>query len=155
MPNAWDINAKALIAFALVMIVCLLTYIAFYKDSPKKWFSRQEKSHPFLLQMAKAWSPCFSLGIDGKILVSIFMANTRSTKKNIRVSRRRAVKNLFWKKKVHDLVKKARREKLTADLTKSLQSTLDKAAKKGIIHKNKAARLKSRLTVVQPAHAKR
>lgn len=83
------------------------------------------------------------------------MANTRSTKKNIRVAHRRAVKNFFWKNKVKQIVKKARREKLTADLIKSFQSTLDKAAKKGVIHKNKAARLKSRLAIVKSAHAKR
>lgn len=33
MINVWDLNAKALIAFSLVMIMGLLTYIAFYKDS--------------------------------------------------------------------------------------------------------------------------
>lgn len=32
MINVWDLNAKALIAFSLVMIMGLLTYIAFYKD---------------------------------------------------------------------------------------------------------------------------
>lgn len=31
-----DINVKAAIAFSLVMIVALLTYIAFYKDSVEK-----------------------------------------------------------------------------------------------------------------------
>lgn len=33
MINVWDLNAKALIAFSLVMIMGLLTYIAFYKES--------------------------------------------------------------------------------------------------------------------------
>ncbi len=36
MINVWDINIRALIAFSLVMIVCLLTYIAFFKDSVEK-----------------------------------------------------------------------------------------------------------------------
>lgn len=36
MNDLWDVNARALIAFALVMIVALLTYIAFYKDSVEK-----------------------------------------------------------------------------------------------------------------------
>ena len=33
MINVWDLNAKVLISFFLMMIVGLLTYIAFYKDS--------------------------------------------------------------------------------------------------------------------------
>lgn len=33
MINIWDFNARVLISFSLVMIVMLLTYIAFYKDS--------------------------------------------------------------------------------------------------------------------------
>jgi len=37
--NLVDLNVRAMIAFALVLIVALLTYIAFYKDSV-------EKKHP-------------------------------------------------------------------------------------------------------------
>ena len=33
MINVWDLNVRVLISFSLVMIVALLTYIAFYKDS--------------------------------------------------------------------------------------------------------------------------
>jgi hypothetical protein len=33
MINVWDVNARASIAFSLAMIVALLVYIAFYKDS--------------------------------------------------------------------------------------------------------------------------
>lgn len=36
MINVWDANARALIAFSLVMIVGLLTYIAFFKGSVEK-----------------------------------------------------------------------------------------------------------------------
>jgi len=36
MINVWDVNARALIAFALMMIVGLLTYIAFFKESVGK-----------------------------------------------------------------------------------------------------------------------
>ncbi len=36
MINVWDINIRALIAFSLVMITGLLTYIAFFKDSVEK-----------------------------------------------------------------------------------------------------------------------
>jgi len=36
MINVWDVNARALIAFALMMIVGLLIYIAFFKTSVEK-----------------------------------------------------------------------------------------------------------------------
>ena len=36
MFNLWDVNARALIAFSLVLIVVFLTYIAFFKDSIEK-----------------------------------------------------------------------------------------------------------------------
>lgn len=34
--NLWDVNARAIIAFSLVLVVALLTYIAFFKDSVEK-----------------------------------------------------------------------------------------------------------------------
>jgi len=37
--NLWDVNARAMIAFSLVLIALLLTYIAFFKESI-------EKKHP-------------------------------------------------------------------------------------------------------------
>jgi len=36
MINVWDLNVRVIIAFSLVMIVGLLTYIAFFKDSVEK-----------------------------------------------------------------------------------------------------------------------
>lgn len=36
MINLWDVNARAMIAFSLVLIVALLTYIAFFKESVEK-----------------------------------------------------------------------------------------------------------------------
>jgi len=36
MINVWDLNTRVIIAFSMVMIVCLLTYIAFFKDSVEK-----------------------------------------------------------------------------------------------------------------------
>ena len=39
--NLVDLNLKAAIAFSLVLIVLLLTYIAFYKDSVEKKHSRK------------------------------------------------------------------------------------------------------------------
>jgi ribosomal protein S20 len=49
------------------------------------------------------------------------------------------------RKVVHDAVKAARKAPSKKTITAAF-STLDKAAKKNTIHKNKAARLKSRLS---------
>jgi len=45
MINLWDVNARAMIAFSLVLIVLLLTYIAFFKDPiEKKHSSKTSKT---------------------------------------------------------------------------------------------------------------
>lgn len=79
------------------------------------------------------------------------MPNTSSAKKAMRVSRRRRVINLVTINKYKDAVK-AVRKALAAKGKEAAQKALslafkqlDKAAKKRVIHKNKAARLKSRL----------
>lgn len=43
MIDLWDVNSRALIAFSLVMIVGLLIYIAFFKESVDKDKSRSSK----------------------------------------------------------------------------------------------------------------
>lgn len=79
------------------------------------------------------------------------MANLASSKKRVRSTKRRAAENLFWRKKIRNLAKKVRsgegselKKDDTAALIRSAQETLSKAAKKKVIHKNKAARLTSR-----------
>ncbi len=44
--NLWDVNARALIAFALTLIAALLTYIAFFKDSVEKGRSSKTPKTP-------------------------------------------------------------------------------------------------------------
>lgn len=78
------------------------------------------------------------------------MPITKSAKKALRVSRRRREINLVWIKKYKALLKKSRqaiegKNKEAAKLVAEAVKALDKAAKKNIIHKNKASRLKSRL----------
>ncbi|MBM4401741.1 MAG: 30S ribosomal protein S20 [Candidatus Cloacimonetes bacterium] len=99
------------------------------------------------------------------------MPITKSVEKALRVSKRRHAINLRVKRTYKEAVRDVRRitngkpanaenpgstqaatgrsaEKYTETLKKILtkaHSELDKAAKKGVIHKNKAARLKSRL----------
>lgn len=73
------------------------------------------------------------------------MPITSSAKKALRRDKRKTKINLkvkkVFKKAVADFKKKP-----TAKTLSTAFSRLDKAAKKKVIHKNKAARLKSRLT---------
>ncbi len=78
------------------------------------------------------------------------MANTRSAKKHMRADERKRVRNLKVRSKVKTLIKKAERsitvgEADTLDAVRVACSELDKAATKGVLHKNNAARRKSRL----------
>jgi small subunit ribosomal protein S20 len=79
------------------------------------------------------------------------LANHKSAIKRIRTSERRRVRNRVFISRARTEVKKARVEIENNDLPASREAvltalrTLDKAATKGIIHKNNAARRKSRL----------
>ena len=81
------------------------------------------------------------------------MPNTKSAAKAMRGSKRKAVYNLRTKIKVRTTIKDTRRALLATDsksAAENLQkamSALDKAAKKGVIHKNTANRKKSRLSL--------
>lgn len=72
------------------------------------------------------------------------MPITKSAKKALRQDRRRQIRNL----KIKDQLKKALRltkKKPTAKNLSLAYQLLDRAAKKKVIHQNKANRLKSRL----------
>ncbi|MDH7473214.1 MAG: 30S ribosomal protein S20 [Anaerolineae bacterium] len=79
------------------------------------------------------------------------MANTKSAIKRIRSSKRRQERNRVFRSRARTFVKKARmlidEGKLdeAQEAVRQAVSALDKAAEKGIIHKNNAARRKSRL----------
>jgi len=79
------------------------------------------------------------------------MANLPSSAKRERQTLRRTRINLFWKERIKSLAKKIRAldrgtklEEDPDDFWRRVQKTVDKAAQKGVIHQNKAARLKSR-----------
>jgi small subunit ribosomal protein S20 len=80
------------------------------------------------------------------------MPNTSSAKKAMRQSRRRNTINLRTKSKYKSAVKETRAYIASGnskDATESLKKTmsaLDKAVKKNVLHKNTAARRKSRLS---------
>lgn len=76
------------------------------------------------------------------------MANHSATKKDVRQSTKRNERNRYYGKTTRNAIRdlrtitdgKAASEKLT-----SVASMIDKLAKRGTIHKNKAANLKSKL----------
>ena len=81
------------------------------------------------------------------------MANIKSSKKRILTSERNAAKNIAFKssiktaiKKVIELGKGEDKDALATAVSKVYQ-LCDKAVGKGILHKNTAARKKSRLTI--------
>lgn len=73
------------------------------------------------------------------------MANTSSAKKANRAEARRRVFNLRRSKAMRDAVKEVHKTANAQNLSKA-QQAIDKALKRGIIKKNTAARIKSRLS---------
>lgn len=76
------------------------------------------------------------------------MANHKSSEKRIRSTKSRQVLNKFQGKTVRNAIKKARNASEQEEITKTLPgivSMVDKLAKKNVIHKNKAANIKSKL----------
>ncbi len=78
------------------------------------------------------------------------MANTAAAQKEIRKNVRRRQRNRLVKAKTRTVTKKATQavdagDKNAAAAVRQAQIELDSAAQKGIIHKNAAARKKSRL----------
>jgi len=73
------------------------------------------------------------------------MPITKSAKRALRQSQRRYERNLAKKKAIKDALKKFKKSLLPADLSLAYKK-LDKAVKTHIIHANKSARLKSRLS---------
>ncbi|HNP70667.1 MAG TPA: 30S ribosomal protein S20 [Kouleothrix sp.] len=77
------------------------------------------------------------------------MANTKSSEKRIRSNERRRLRNQMYRSRVKTMIRKAEELIFSGESSdeaiRAAMSTLDKAAVKGIIHKNNAARRKSRL----------
>ncbi len=79
------------------------------------------------------------------------MANTKTAQKQIRSSYRKWLRNRYVRGQMRGALKQVRQAiaagdaELAQSLLPHMMSQLDKAAKKDIIHKNKAARLKSRI----------
>jgi small subunit ribosomal protein S20 len=72
------------------------------------------------------------------------LPNIKAAEKWMRQTEKRTTHNKDVKTRLKTVFKKAVASQ-DGDVAKSVESQLDKAAKSGIIHKNKAARKKSRL----------
>ncbi|MBE6329143.1 MAG: 30S ribosomal protein S20 [Paludibacteraceae bacterium] len=76
------------------------------------------------------------------------MANHKSSIKRIRQTEKRRLQNRYYAKTTRNAVRKLRAMKEKEEAIKQLpivSSMLDKLAKRNVIHKNKAANLKSKL----------
>ena len=88
------------------------------------------------------------------------MANIKSAKKRVLIAEANRQRNVAWKSSIKTAVKRVLelasgddKDALNAALSKAYQ-LCDKAVSKGILHKNTAARKKSRLTLAVKKLAK-
>lgn len=85
------------------------------------------------------------------------MANHKATKKDVRQATKRRERNRYYGKTTRNAIRDLRATEDAAagkDALVNVSSMLDKLAKKGVIHKNKAANLKSKLAKKVNALAK-
>ena len=73
------------------------------------------------------------------------MPNIASAKKNMRKSRAATARNRAQRSALRTALKKAKSPTATAEERMSAVSLLDRAARKGLVHKNLASRHKSRM----------
>jgi small subunit ribosomal protein S20 len=77
------------------------------------------------------------------------MANHSATKKDVRQATKRRDRNRYYGKTTRNAIrdmKASTEKKAYEEQLPNVISMIDKLAKRGIIHKNKAANLKSKLT---------
>ena len=84
------------------------------------------------------------------------MANHKATKKDVRQSAKRRDRNRYYGKTTRNAIRDLKEIKEAgafSDKLPSVASMIDKLAKRGVIHKNKAANLKRKLSKKVPAAA--
>jgi small subunit ribosomal protein S20 len=98
--------------------------------------------NPFKFGSSSAWAYlCRPKNVE-------FMANHKATKKDVRQATKRRDRNRYYGKTTRNAIRDLRELKVQKEAGEKLPevaSMIDKLAKKGIIHKNKAANLKSKL----------
>ena len=78
------------------------------------------------------------------------MANHKSAAKRARQSEKRRLENRYYAKTMRNAVRKLRttsEKEAASEMLPKVSAMLDKLAKKNVIHKNKAANLKSSLSL--------
>jgi small subunit ribosomal protein S20 len=78
------------------------------------------------------------------------MANHQATKKDVRQATKRRDRNRYYGKTTRNAIRDLREvkeNKAASDQLPGVVSMIDKLAKKGIIHKNKAANIKRKLAL--------
>jgi small subunit ribosomal protein S20 len=83
------------------------------------------------------------------ILISEYMANHKATKKDVRQATKRRERNRYYGKTTRNAIRDLKEVSDKAAAGKDLPevvSMIDRLAKRGIIHKNKAGNLKRKLT---------
>ena len=84
------------------------------------------------------------------------MANHKATKKDTRQAAKRRDRNRYYGKTTRNAIRELKEKKGDKAYTEELPaviSMIDKLAKKGVIHKNKASNLKSKLSKKAAAKA--
>ena len=76
------------------------------------------------------------------------MPNIASAKKNLRKSRAAAIRNRAQRSELRTALKKAKAGDASPDIRLQAVKLLDRAARKGLIHRNAAARHKSSIAKV-------
>jgi small subunit ribosomal protein S20 len=118
-------------------------------ESLKQRFMKIKKRLRAVLEIKKIL--CFFLNYFAIFAAQkiYLMANHSATKKSVRKSTKRNERNRYQGKTTRNAIRdfKVIDTKATAlETLPKLSSKIDKLAKRGIIHKNKAANLKSKLT---------
>lgn len=84
------------------------------------------------------------------------MANHKATKKDVRQSAKRRERNRYYGKTTRNAIRDIKEITDATTFTEKLpavSSMIDKLAKRGVIHKNKAANLKRKLAKKTPVAA--
>jgi len=82
------------------------------------------------------------------------MPVTKTAKRALRSSKRKQAVNKVLRRSLDVAIRMAKKKKSTKSIQAAV-SLVDKAAKKGIVHRNKAARIKSQLSKLGPKPAKK
>ena len=69
----------------------------------------------------------------------------KSAIKKLRIDKKRTLHNNLLRNTFESAIKKAEKETKDFEIIKKAQSLVDKAVKNGLLHKNKASRIKSKL----------